>query len=301
MRSRKPRSLSPPWAPAISSTRKRLPASRLRDWVGVARAHLCLHRRGHRAGDSGQSQERGESSRVVRARRQSDLRRDGRALRGRGAARREWVIPKTKPRWRTLCCRWSDGSWRGCASRASSASASSIVRSPSCWSSSTIDRSRSWACRAVSFSSASSVRLSVPLPSKPYDFGRWKKVRVSPDYHVELDGHYYSVPYQLIREQLDLRWTATTVEVFRRGKRQAAHARSPRQGRAHDGARAHAEDPPGLPRVDTTEAAGVGPQDRAGDGQAGRRDPAHQAAPSAGLPRLPRLAAAEQGVWRRPP
>ncbi len=76
------------------------------------------------------------------------------------------------------------------------------------------------------------------LPSKPYDFGRWKKARVAPDYHVELDGHYYSVPYQLIREQLDLRWTATTVEIFRRGKRQAAHARSQVKG-GHTTVREH--------------------------------------------------------------
>lgn len=69
------------------------------------------------------------------------------------------------------------------------------------------------------------------LPENRYEFGEWKKVRVAPDYHVELQGHYYSVPYQLVREQLDLRFTDHTVEVFRRGKRVAGHKRSRQRGK----------------------------------------------------------------------
>jgi transposase len=69
-----------------------------------------------------------------------------------------------------------------------------------------------------------------PLPASRYEFARWKKVRVAPDYHVELEGHYYSVPYQLVREQLDLRFTDRTVEIFRRGKRVAGHGRNARRG-----------------------------------------------------------------------
>ena len=68
------------------------------------------------------------------------------------------------------------------------------------------------------------------LPAQPYDFADWKKVRVGPDYHVELCGHHYSVPYQHVREQLDLRSTDQTVEVFRRGKRVAGHRRSSVRG-----------------------------------------------------------------------
>ena len=70
-----------------------------------------------------------------------------------------------------------------------------------------------------------------PLPESRYEMGEWKKVRVAPDYHVELLGHYYSVPYQLVREELDLRFTANTVEVFRRGKRVAGHQRSTERGK----------------------------------------------------------------------
>ena len=70
-----------------------------------------------------------------------------------------------------------------------------------------------------------------PLPANRYEFAQWKKVRVAPDYHVELVGHYYSVPYQMVREQLDLRFTDRTVEIFRRGKRVAGHRRSARRGK----------------------------------------------------------------------
>jgi len=65
-----------------------------------------------------------------------------------------------------------------------------------------------------------------PLPQQPYVFAEWKKDRVRLDYHVELDGHYYSVPYQLAQQPVEIRYTATTVEVVYRGKRVASHARS---------------------------------------------------------------------------
>jgi transposase len=51
-------------------------------------------------------------------------------------------------------------------------------------------------------------------------------VRANIDYHVEVDRHYYSVPYQLAGQQMEARFTATTVEVFHLGKRVASHRRS---------------------------------------------------------------------------
>jgi len=65
-----------------------------------------------------------------------------------------------------------------------------------------------------------------PLPPGPYVFAEWKKERVRLDYHVEVDGHYYSVPYQLAQQEVEIRSTATGVEVLHRGKRVASHARS---------------------------------------------------------------------------
>jgi transposase len=65
-----------------------------------------------------------------------------------------------------------------------------------------------------------------PLPAERYIMAEWKTVRANIDYHVEIDRHYYSVPYQLAGQQLEARYTATTVELFHGGKRVASHARS---------------------------------------------------------------------------
>lgn len=70
-----------------------------------------------------------------------------------------------------------------------------------------------------------------PLPATAYVFAEWSHARVHIDYHVAIDGHYYSVPYTLIGQQLDVRLTAHTVEVYRRGQRVGAHARSYDKGR----------------------------------------------------------------------
>lgn len=70
-----------------------------------------------------------------------------------------------------------------------------------------------------------------PLPSGAFVYGEWKRARVSIDYHVEVDRHLYSVPYALVGEQLDVRSTALTVELFHRGQRVASHARSSHRGR----------------------------------------------------------------------
>ena len=69
-----------------------------------------------------------------------------------------------------------------------------------------------------------------PLSSTPYEYAEWKKARVNIDYHVEVDRHYYSVPYQLAREQVDIRLTATTVEVLFKYTRMASHVRSYHKG-----------------------------------------------------------------------
>jgi len=67
---------------------------------------------------------------------------------------------------------------------------------------------------------------ALPLPSRPYEYAEWYKARVNVDYHIEVDHHYYSITFQLLREKVDVRLTATTLEVFHKGGRVAAHARS---------------------------------------------------------------------------
>lgn len=62
---------------------------------------------------------------------------------------------------------------------------------------------------------------------QPYVFARWKRCRVAPDYHVEIDGHWYSTPYRLIRKLVDVRIADNTVEIFHKGQRIASHACAP--------------------------------------------------------------------------
>ena len=85
-------------------------------------------------------------------------------------------------------------------------------------------------CRREAFESLDRPALR-PLPAQPYEFAQWKKVRVHIDYHVEVDGHYYSVPYQLVKKQLDVRFTAATIECFHKDERVASHLRSDLKGR----------------------------------------------------------------------
>jgi transposase len=70
-----------------------------------------------------------------------------------------------------------------------------------------------------------------PLPAQRFIHAEWKQARVNIDYHIDLDRHYYSVPYQLVQEAVEVRYTATTVEIFYKGKRTASHVRSYDKGR----------------------------------------------------------------------
>ena len=70
-----------------------------------------------------------------------------------------------------------------------------------------------------------------PLPPAPYEFATWKTATVNIDYHVEVDRHWYSVPYQLVGEHCDIRVTAAIVEVLHNGRRMASHPRSGEQHR----------------------------------------------------------------------
>ncbi|MDI1437691.1 IS21 family transposase [Polyangium sorediatum] len=65
-----------------------------------------------------------------------------------------------------------------------------------------------------------------PLPAARFETCEWKTARVNIDYHVEYDHHFYSVPSTLLRQEVDIRATATTVEIFLRGERVASHPRS---------------------------------------------------------------------------
>jgi transposase len=89
-----------------------------------------------------------------------------------------------------------------------------------------------------------------PLPSQPYELTEWQQVRVNLDYHVEVDKHWYSAPYVLVREQLWACSTETMVQLFHRGQRVAAHCRS------RDAYR-HTTDPAHMPPAHRAHSAGV--------------------------------------------
>ena len=64
-----------------------------------------------------------------------------------------------------------------------------------------------------------------PLPADRYVLARWKPCRVNIDYHVLVERHAYSVPFQLLREPVEVRYTTATVEVFFKGRRVTSHRR----------------------------------------------------------------------------
>lgn len=71
----------------------------------------------------------------------------------------------------------------------------------------------------------------LPLPSTPFELAIWSKAKVNIDYHVVVENHYYSVPYSLVNQPVDVRLTDHTVEFFQASKRVAAHVRSHQKGR----------------------------------------------------------------------
>jgi len=70
----------------------------------------------------------------------------------------------------------------------------------------------------------------LPLPESHYQYAQFKKVRLNINYHFELEGHFYSAPHRLVREQLDIRHTEATVECLYKGNRVASHPKSTVRG-----------------------------------------------------------------------
>jgi len=112
------------------------------------------------------------------------------------------------------------------------------------------------------------------LPAARYTYAEWKRARVHIDYHVEVEGHYYSVPYPLVKQELEVRLSAHTVECFYQGKRVASHrlALIP-QGPPHHAPRAHAQGAPALRRLEPAAPGGLG-------GENGTRPPPSSWPPS---------------------
>jgi transposase len=71
----------------------------------------------------------------------------------------------------------------------------------------------------------------LPMPQTPYAYAEWRRCRAGLDYHVQVYGHFYSVPYRLMREAVEARITDQTIELFHKNDRVACHVRDPRQHR----------------------------------------------------------------------
>jgi transposase len=69
------------------------------------------------------------------------------------------------------------------------------------------------------------------LPVEAYVYAEWRRRRVGLDYHVDIDGHYYSVPHRLLRLEVEARITDRTVELFHKGQRVACHVLGGIRGR----------------------------------------------------------------------
>lgn len=80
-------------------------------------------------------------------------------------------------------------------------------------------------CRASLFAELDRPALK-PLPQQRFELRHWAEARVNIDYHVEFERHYYSVPYRLKGELVEIRSTTNTIEIYHRGERVTSHARS---------------------------------------------------------------------------
>ena len=81
-----------------------------------------------------------------------------------------------------------------------------------------------------------------PLPAESFAYAEWKKVKVNIDYHVEVDHHFYSAPHELVHEELEARFTAAAVELYRNRERVASHIRSYQRGK-------HTTNPEHMPKA----------------------------------------------------
>lgn len=69
-----------------------------------------------------------------------------------------------------------------------------------------------------------------PLPKRPFEFGDWKARTVGSDYHLEFEGSYYSVPFELCKERVEIRVNSRVLEVLHGSCRIALHQRATEPG-----------------------------------------------------------------------
>ena len=247
-----------------------------------ARAHVPLLRRRAAPGRARQSEERGPQGLVLRSRDQPQLRHDGGALRRRRPAGPTAQAARQGQGRERGSASPRPTSSAGCGTRPSSRSPSATPRSPTA-----VERINAHVDapprRQPPRSSSRRIERPALRPAagaRTTSIAEWRLARVGIDYHVEVEGFFYSVPHGLIREQVDVRATSRTIEVFHRGQRVAAHQR-------RYGGRRHGTDPehmpqlaPALCRLDAGALPALGARDRAAHRGADHR----RAGPAARIP-----------------
>ena len=126
-----------------------------------------------------------------------------------------------------------------------------------------------------------------PLPAKRFDMSQWSRATVKIDYHIAFEGNFYSVPYTLVQQVVEVRSTPTTVEIFHKGNRIASHLRDRRRGQALTQNEHPSQKSSGPPAMAALAHGELGPQHRSAHGAVVRTNPEREAAPGDGLPFLP--------------
>uniref|UniRef100_UPI0026EA4595 IS21 family transposase n=1 Tax=Alkalibaculum bacchi TaxID=645887 RepID=UPI0026EA4595 len=64
-----------------------------------------------------------------------------------------------------------------------------------------------------------------PLPATSYKMSEWRTAKVRPDYHISVESMFYSVPYEYINRQVEVKLSERFLEVFFNHMRIASHKR----------------------------------------------------------------------------
>jgi transposase len=83
---------------------------------------------------------------------------------------------------------------------------------------------RKTGCRLSAFEEEEKFALS-PLPIVPYKMSEWKTAKVRPDYHLSVESMFYSVPYEYINRQVEVKLSDDLVEIYFNHMRVASHKR----------------------------------------------------------------------------
>ena len=133
-----------------------------------------------------------------------------------------------------------------------------------------------------------------PLPVEPYVYAEWRIRRAGLDYHVEVEDHYYSVPFRFAKDELGRAPHGAHGGGVPQGRAHRRPSPQLRQSPPHDDARAHAVEPPALRRLVHRAHPPRGLGRRPLDRRVVRADPGRAPPSRAGLPRLPRHHPARQ-------